>query len=191
VFSADEVARIFDALGEADPITLRDRAAVAVLYGAGLRVGELARLTLGDYDTGAGVLSIRQAKGRKDREVTLGPAARADLDRYLAESRPFLAHRRGHAFVFVNHHGGPATGNVIRRHFQRSQRRAGLARVLGCHALRHACATHMLRGGADLRTLQELLGHARLVSTSIYTHVDLADLRRALTHAHPRERGRA
>jgi integrase/recombinase XerD len=191
IFSVDEMARIFDALAASDPITLRDRAAVAVLYGAGLRVGELVRLTLGDYDADAGVLAIREAKGGKDREVTLGPAARADLDRYLAEGRPFLAHRRGHAFLFVNHRGGRAGHYTIRHHFKKVQRRAGLTRVRACHALRHACASHMLAGGADLCTVQKLLGHASLLSTSIYTHVDLADMRRVLARAHPRERGRA
>jgi len=176
------------------PGALRDRAMFEVMYGAGLRVSECCGLDRDDVDRdryGDGcLLRVRRGKGGKDRLVPLGRTALAALDRYLAEGRPRLAHpksgRQDPAALFLNRHGGRLTPRSVQRHLARAALLAGAEATP--HALRHSFATHLLDGGADLRSIQELLGHASLSSTQIYTRVSLDHLMKVYDAAHPHAR---
>jgi len=191
VFTRDEVERILAELAGSEAIERRDRALVAVLYGAGLRIGEALALDLADYDAQEGWLWVRHGKGDRARAVPIGKTARRDLDRYIAKARPELVGPHGTPAVFVGERGHRLSRLWARQRLRQAQIKAGLSVVWGPHAFRHAFATHMLEAGADIRALQQMLGHAQLTTTEVYTHVDVKDLRRTLTRAHPRERGRS
>jgi len=172
------IATALDALAAgSDPLALRDRAMLEVLYGTGLRVAELAGLTLGDVPTTA-FLRVR-GKGDRQRDVPLGGAAQRALDAYLAAGRPELATPAGGSALWVGTRGGPLDARGIRRVVRRR---------LGTfpHALRHSFATHLLENGADLRSVQELLGHRELATTQIYTSVSRRHLRATYDRSHPR-----
>lgn len=192
VFSPAEIRRLIAQLEAADPLTIRNRAIIAVLYGAGLRIGETMALDLADYDPDEGLLWIRHGKGSKQRVVPLGPEARRDLDLYVRTARPELAMLwgGGSAALFINVFGGRLGKCRVGQILHRLQQAAGIFPRRGAHALRHAFATHMLAGGADIRYLQQFLGHSQLGTTARYTEVDLGDLRRTLARRHPRERRR-
>lgn len=169
---------------DGSPVGLRDAAAVELLYGCGLRVSELVGLRLGDVATASGWLVV-WGKGAKQRRVPLGVPARTALDGYLHGGRGALLSRAedggdaaGDA-VFVNMAGRPMSTRDVRRVLER------LA-PYSPHVLRHACATHLIEGGADLRTVQELLGHASLTTTQTYTHLTRDSLRNAFERTHPR-----
>lgn len=180
-------------LVEAPPLTtatgVRDRAALEVLYGSGLRAGECSRLDIADLDLHAGTVFVRDGKGRKDRVVPLTPPARAALAMYLAKARPELVRDARHPALFVSWRTqGRLTIAGLQMLVRANGRRAGISRSLSTHILRHACATHMLQGGASAKHIQEILGHKSLRSTMIYTRVEPGDLRAMLRKAHPRER---
>ena len=164
-------------------------AVVETAYAAGLRIAELAGLTLDDLDLGRGELRVL-GKGRKERAGLLGRPARAALAGYLAEGRPALLGRArpGPApdAVFLNARGGPLGQRGMRYRLDAAFVRAGAPEGTHPHTLRHSFATHLLDGGADLRVVQELLGHASLATTQVYTHVSPARLRAAYAGAHPR-----
>ena len=174
---------------------LRDRALVETAYAAGLRISELAAATLGSLDLGRGEVRV-MGKGRKERIGLLGRPARAALDAYLQEGRPFLLGRRPvrpgtgdpPAEVFLNQRGGALGVRGLRFRLDRLRARAGLPLGVSPHTLRHSFATHLLDGGADLRVVQELLGHESLATTQVYTHVSGTRLRSAYLDAHPRAR---
>ena len=169
-------------------LVLRDRALFETLYAAGLRISELAALAVADVDLGRGEVRVL-GKGRKERISLLGGPARAALRAYLADARPvLLAARAGRddGRVFLNAAGGPLGERGLRYRFERQAARAGLPPGTHPHALRHSFASHLLDGGADLRVVQELLGHASLATTQVYTHVAPARLRTAYLAAHPR-----
>jgi site-specific recombinase XerD len=172
----------------------RDVAIVETAYAAGLRIGELASLTLNSVDLRRGEVRVT-GKGRKERMSLLGGKARDALAKYLAGARPFLAARSGESgaptaadALFLNHDGGPLGARGIRWRLERLRVTAGLPEGVSPHTLRHSFATHLLDGGADLRVVQELLGHESLATTQIYTHVSPARLRAAYTASHPRAR---
>jgi site-specific recombinase XerD len=176
----------------ARPLALRDRALVEVAYAAGLRVSELAAAELGWLDLRRGELRV-VGKGRKERIGLLGRPARAALTDYLDTGRPVLLERRsaGSAApiqVFLNHRGEPLGVRGLRYRLDRLRRLAGLPDGVSPHTLRHSFATHLLDGGADLRIVQELLGHESLATTQVYTHVSPARLQAAYRAAHPRAR---
>ena len=175
-FPAAALGSWLDALDGADPVTRRDRALLEVLYGTGLRVAEAASLTT---STVLSDLVKVRGKGGKDRVVPLAGQARAAVERYLAESRPSLAGAGAGDALWVGRRGGPLGVRGIRR-VVRSR--------LGTfpHALRHSFATHLLEGGADLRTVQELLGHRELATTQVYTAVTRQHLRSTYDRSHPR-----
>lgn len=184
--SVDEV----DALLEQPDVTtaagLRDRALLELLYATGLRVSELVRLQSGDLHLDAGHL-ICFGKGGKERLVPIGRAAVEWLRRYLAAARPALLGRRTSRCVFVNARGGVRLSRVgFWKRLKHHARQAGLPRDLSPHVLRHSFATHLLERGADLRSIQILLGHADLSTTQIYTHVLAARLRAVYDECHPR-----
>lgn len=194
--SEQQVASIIAAVVGSDPAARRDRAMLEVLYGAGLRISELVRLSLPDLDLDKGVLRAT-GKGSKERLVPLAGMAHEALSAWLSPSGrdrlvPERWARRGDAdAVFLNARGGRLSRQggwgIVRRYGER----AGLGNRLTPHVLRHSCATHMLDHGADIRVVQELLGHASLSTTQVYTMVSTERLRRVYEAAHPRAMGRA
>jgi len=173
-------------------LSVRDRALIEVAYAAGLRISELAAAALSSVDLARGEIRVL-GKGRKERIGLLGRPAIAALEAYLDEARPELVARRrgGDAepdAVFLNHEGAPLGVRGLRYRIDRLCRRAGLPEGVSPHTLRHSFATHLLDGGADLRVVQELLGHESLATTQVYTHVSPARLRAAYETAHPRAR---
>jgi site-specific recombinase XerD len=185
--------------GLAEALSLRDVAIVETAYAAGLRIGELASLTVGSVDLKRGEVRVT-GKGRKQRVSLLGRPARAAVAKYLDAGRPVLAAQaaegsedRRHSTVdeavnvlFLNYLGGPLGVRGMRYRLERLRIIAGLPDGVSPHTLRHSFATHLLDGGADLRVVQELLGHESLATTQIYTHVSPARLRAAYTASHPR-----
>lgn len=188
LFSESEVTRLLAAVDTAALLDLRDRAIVSVLYGTGLRRGELVALDLVDYDPDPGELVVRQGKGRRDRRVPVGPTVVADLTAYLTRARPQWVGRSGDVALFVTTRGRRLGPGGLDARLLLAQERAGITPRRRAHALRHACATHMLARGADVRSIQELLGHTSLDTTAQYTQVTLTDLRQVLARAHPREK---
>lgn len=177
-------AAVARAGAEEGPVGRRDVAILEVLYGAGIRVGELCGLDTGDLDTERGVLRVL-GKGDKERAVPLGRPAWRALDAWLRVRETLAAPEAG-AAVFVGERGGRINPRVVRRIVHRALQVVPNAPDLGPHGLRHAMATHLLEGGADLRSVQEILGHASLATTQIYTHVSNERLRAAFEQAHPR-----
>jgi len=196
----DVIEADLDATPDDDPdraaihiaLALRDRAIVETAYAAGLRISELASADLGALDLRRGEIRV-MGKGRKERIGLLGRPARRALADYLEDGRPVLAERRRGAEappveVFLNHLGGPLSVRGLRYRLDRLCARAGLPLGVSPHTLRHSFATHLLDGGADLRVVQELLGHENLATTQIYTHVSPGRLQAAYREAHPRAR---
>ena len=175
--------------GLASALAIRDRAIVEVAYAAGLRISELADAELSAVDLARGEVRV-MGKGRKERIGLLGRPAIAALEAYLETARPDLETRRSGAArsdaVFLNSDGSPIGVRGLRYRIDRLCRRAGLPEGVSPHTLRHSFATHLLDGGADLRVVQELLGHESLATTQVYTHVSAARLRAAYATAHPR-----
>jgi site-specific recombinase XerD len=173
-------------------LALRDRAIIETAYAAGLRISELASADLGALDLRRGEIRVL-GKGRKERIGLLGRPARRALADYLEDGRPVLIERRRGAEatpveIFLNHLGGPLGVRGLRYRLDRLCARAGLPVGVSPHTLRHSFATHLLDGGADLRVVQELLGHENLATTQIYTHVSPGRLQAAYREAHPRAR---
>ena len=189
--SAEQVTALMDAVTGDDAPARRDRAVLEVLYGTGCRISEAGSLSLGDVDLHDGLVRVT-GKGAKERIVPLGRCAAAALARWLEPSgrgamEPDRWSRRGDAeAVFLNQRGGRLSRQglwlVVRRHGDT----AGLGSLLTPHVLRHSCATHMLDGGADIRIVQEMLGHASISTTQIYTRVSTERLRAVYRSAHPR-----
>ncbi|MEP6696833.1 MAG: tyrosine recombinase XerC [Pseudonocardiales bacterium] len=174
-----------DPAERADPLAVRDRVAVELLYATGVRVGELCGLDVDDVDRGRRVIRVL-GKGDKQRSVPYGVPAEQALQAYLTRSRPLLATATSGPALLLGARGGRMDTRAVRRLVH--QRLAGVpgAPDLGPHGLRHSAATHLLEGGADLRSVQELLGHATLSTTQVYTHVSVERLRAAYEQAHPR-----
>jgi site-specific recombinase XerD len=169
----DEIEAILDAFGGDEPLPIRNRALLELVYSAGLRSAEAVGLDLGDVDFEQEHVHVRLGKGAKDRIVPLGEEAAHWVARYLRESRPQLARGAENA-LFLSARGRRLDTSTLRRLLPHP------------HRLRHAFATHLLEGGADLRTIQELLGHASLSTTQIYSHVSAKRLRKVYDGAHPR-----
>jgi site-specific recombinase XerD len=167
-------------------IELRDRAIVECAYAAGLRISEIATATVADVDLGHGEIRV-MGKGRKERMGMLGAPARDALVAYLRDGRPVLAaDEDGDGALFLSTRGHALSTRGVRMRIDRLVRRAGLPERTTPHTLRHSFASHLLEGGADLRVVQELLGHASLSTTQVYTHVSPGRLRSSYRAAHPR-----
>jgi len=173
----------------ADPLGVRDRAMCEVFYSTGIRRAELARLELIDINTERGTLAVRHGKGDKDRVVPLGARAGAWVARYLAEVRPRLLLDAREQTLFLTGYGEAFNPEVLSRNVSAWMRAAGLGRRGSCHLLRHTCATHMLEGGADIRFIQQLLGHEKLETTAIYTEVSILQLLAVHARCHPSAHG--
>lgn len=192
VLRTDQAAALMDAGdapgaagGVADPIGLRDRVAVELLYATGIRVAELAGLDIDDVDRGRRLVRVF-GKGAKERSVPYGLAAERALDDWLTRGRPALAAAGSGSALLLGVRGRRIDPRTVRTLVHRRLALVAGAPDLGPHGLRHTAATHLLDGGADLRTVQELLGHASLATTQIYTHVSVERLRATFTQAHPR-----
>ena len=186
----DEAFALMEYPDAHDPIGLRDRAALELAYSSGLRVGELVGLNIEDLDLAQGMVLVR-GKGGKERMTPVGSRAVKALKDYLAV-RPRLAGRREGAepwALFLGQRGGRLNDRVFRRQVDRYLKGLSLESGLSPHALRHTFATHMLESGADIRSIQELLGHASLSTTQKYTHLNLDHLREVYDRAHPRAVG--
>jgi integrase/recombinase XerD len=192
----DEILRLLDAASGTEPRDLRDRAMLELLYGTGMRVGELVGLSLGDIASDSGLIRVL-GKGSKERLVPLGRFAAQALECWLDQGgRPELVPRRwarkGDAeALFINVRGGRLTRQGAWEVIAGRARSVGLGDKVHPHVLRHSCATHMLARGADVRVVQELLGHASVATTQVYTKVTVEHLRGAYEAAHPRSGGRA
>jgi integrase/recombinase XerC len=181
-FKIDEMLELIQAPDPATPLGRRDRALFEVLYGAGLRVSEAVGLDTGDLDLQNGWVRV-MGKGSKERQVPLGAPSLAAVRDYLEHPDPPRA--PGESALFVNFRGGRLTSRSVARILARHLVRLASAKSLSPHGLRHSFATHLLAAGADLRTIQELLGHSRLSTTQRYTHVDLGTLLDEYREAHP------
>ncbi len=186
--SLKEMQRLLRAPDIDTHIGLRNRSMLEVFYSTGIRAGELQQLKVEDLNLQDGWLTVRAGKGAKDRVVPMGKAASHFLMLYLEKTRPKLIRDKKHSIVFVNQYGGRLSHESINRIVQTSAKTAGIKRKVTPHALRHTCATLMLRGKADIRHIQEMLGHSSLSSTQIYTRVEIADLKQVHQKCHPRER---
>jgi len=183
--SAGQVEALLEAPDPRQPIGVRDRAILEVLYATGLRASELVALRIGDVDLQVGIVTTL-GKGRKERLVPLGSEARRSVERFLSEVRPGLVRSRSPDRLFLSVRGDALSRSglwgIVRRHALR----VGVEEVLTPHVLRHSFATHLLERGADLRSLQAMLGHADISTTQIYTHVTRERLRQIYEQYHPR-----
>jgi integrase/recombinase XerD len=188
----DQVERLLAGAAPDGPLGLRDRALLEFLYGTGARISEAVGCRLDDLDLVDGT-AILHGKGGKTRLVPVGGYARAALDAYLVRARPSLLGRATVATVFLNARGGGLSRQSAWTILRRAARRAGLPtagpHAVSPHTLRHSCATHLLDGGADIRVVQEILGHASVTTTQVYTLVTVDKLREVYVTAHPRALG--
>jgi integrase/recombinase XerD len=185
VLSRDEVAQLLAQPRGTSPAALRDRALLETMYACGLRASEAISLGLSELDLEAGILRTL-GKGSKERIVPVGSAAVKALGAYLDKGRPRLVGLRDEPHVFVNQRGSGLSRQGLYKIVQRHARSAGLEHRMSPHTLRHTFATHLLAGGCDLRSVQEMLGHADIGTTQIYTHLSAGRLREVYFDAHPR-----
>ena len=165
----------------------RDRTMLELMYASGLRVSELVSVELARLDLGVGCLRIF-GKGSKERLVPIGETAREALAQYVEHVRPVILNRRSSRALFVSRRGGPLTRQAFWKIVHARAKRAGIAKPISPHMLRHSFATHLLEGGADLRAVQAMLGHADIATTQIYTHVDRSRLKQVHRRFFPRQR---
>jgi len=187
--TVEEMERLLKAADLSKPIGQRDRALLEMLYASGLRVSELAGLNLEQVNLNTNEIRV-WGKGSKERVVLMGKPAATALSAYLSQGRPELLGKRRSSALFINRDGGRLSQRSIQRMLEKYARVAGIDKRVHPHTLRHTFATHLLDGGADLRVVQELLGHAKLASTQIYTHVTKSQARKVYLSAHPMARGK-
>lgn len=185
VLSSEEVDRLLTVRAGATPQELRNRAMLELMYASGLRVSELVGLRLGDVDLGVGIVRV-VGKGDKERLVPVGDAAAASLEAYRRGGRPLLAKGRPSDFLFLGRHGRGLTRQMFWHLIKKAAREAGITKPVTPHTLRHSFATHLLEHGADLRSVQLMLGHADISTTQIYTHVARERLKQLHAKHHPR-----
>ena len=186
VLTAPEVEAILAQPDVAEPLGIRDRAILETFYATGIRRKELTQLTLYDLDPLRGSLMIREGKGKKDRILPIGQRARDWIERYVKDVRPQLVVEPDEGYLFLTVDGIPLTthhvlGDLVKKYLKA----AGIERRGSCHMFRHTMATLMLENGADIRFIQEMLGHSKLSTTQIYTHVSIAKLRQIYEATHP------
>lgn len=188
ILSKDEARKIIEAPDTRSPLGLRDRAILETFYATGIRAGELANLKLSEVDTEDRLLRVLLGKGRKDRNVPLTRPAAEAIEEYLLRGRPRMRGARGSSLLFLAERGGRIYNDALNALIASWARKAGIERHATCHTFRHSAATHLLKGGADIRHIQKLLGHASLSSTERYTRVEISDLKDVIRRAHPRGR---
>jgi len=185
VLSVAEVEQVLNSIDLADPLGVRDRAMVETLYSTGMRRSELLHLAVVDLDTERGTLFIRQGKGQKDRMVPIGDRAIRWIEKYQRALRPALVVAPDPGTLFLTTYGEPFTPGRLTQLVGRIVRGAGIGKTGACHLFRHTMATLMLEHGADIRFIQQMLGHARLTSTEIYTQVSIRTLKAIHDATHP------
>jgi integrase/recombinase XerD len=185
VLAYAEVKRLLESVEGGDAIALRDRALLEVMYGCGLRASEVVGLEVNDVDVRRGFVRPH-GKGNKERTVPLGRQAAAAVKRYLRAGRPELIGSRPRSKLFVNFRGGPLTRQGLYKIIRRRAREVGLEGKMSPHTLRHSFATHLLSGGCDLRSVQEMLGHSDVATTQLYTHLSGERIKEVYFKAHPR-----
>jgi integrase/recombinase XerD len=185
VLSQAEVTKLLESAKGGDAISLRDRALLEVMYGCGLRASEAIGLEIGDVDMRRGFVRPH-GKGSKERIVPLGREAARAIERFLRAGRPELVGERLERKLFVNFRGGALTRQGLYKIIQRHAKAAGLEGKMSPHTLRHTFATHLLSGGCDLRSVQEMLGHADVATTQLYTHLSRERIKEVYFKAHPR-----
>jgi integrase/recombinase XerD len=187
--SGDDIRKLLGQPDPMEPLGARDQAMLELLYATGLRVSELVQLQNQRVSFQGGYVTVR-GKGSKMRAVPFGRWAREKLSTYMSQVRPRLLRGKSSSFVFINRSGKPLTRQGFWKLIRRYALMAGIEKRVTPHTLRHSFATHLLEGGADLRSVQSMLGHADISTTQIYTHVDGARLKAIHRRFHPRERGR-
>jgi integrase/recombinase XerD len=187
VLNTEEVEKVLRQPNISTPIGLRDRAILETLYSTGIRRGECVQLKLFDADLQGGTVFVRQGKGKKDRVVPIGRRAIAWIERYLLEIRPGLTVEPDDTTLFLSQYGEPISRDHLSGMVHDYIEKASLGKSGGPHLLRHTMATLMLENGADLRFLQDILGHETISTTQIYTHVSIRQLKRAHENTHPAE----
>jgi integrase/recombinase XerD len=187
ILTREEVLKILEAPDAESATGLRDRAILETFYGTAIRSSELSNLTPDDVDTEERILRVVRGKGRRDRMVPLTRAAAEAIELYLAKAREQLV-RREKRFLFLQNRGSRMDNGTLNRIVRKRAVEAGVKKRVTCHSFRHSVATHLLKGRADIRHIQALLGHASLATTQRYTHVELRDLKEVIRRAHPRGR---
>jgi site-specific recombinase XerD len=191
ILTRAEARRLIEATPSTKPRDIRDRAILETLYATGIRRAELLALTIYDADLQTATLRIEHGKGNTKRVVPLTQSAIVALKLYLEEARSLFAHETGQVRLFVSSRsGGPLDDDDIVRIVAKGAVRAGIRKHITPHTLRHSCATHLLKGRADIRQIQKLLGHRRLSSTEVYTRVEITDLHEVIARCHPRDKQR-
>jgi integrase/recombinase XerD len=185
VLSHSEVNKLLESTSGSDPIALRDRALLEVMYGCGLRASEAIGLDVGDVDLTHDYVRPH-GKGSKERIVPLGREAARSIERYLRSGRPELVRSEPQRKLFVNFRGGALSRQGLYKIIQRHAKQVGLDGKMSPHTLRHTFATHLLSGGCDLRSVQEMLGHADVATTQLYTHLSRERIKEVYFKAHPR-----
>jgi len=181
----EEVNALLEAPDPQSPLGLRDRALLELLYSTGVRVEELISINLNDLDLEEGEIKIL-GKGNKERIVLFGSQARKALEVYLRQARPNLLEGKKSRFLFIGQRGPSLSKRQVERIIRTYAKKAGIPKKVTPHTLRHSFATHLLSGGADLRMVQELLGHVSLSTTQVYTHITKERLKQVYNLAHPR-----
>ncbi len=184
ILSVQEVEAILAEAEAKDPQGLRDRAMLETLYSTGLRRMELPNLQRYDVDLARRVVFVREGKGKRDRVIPIGARAAAWVEKYVMEARPLLMVAE-HETLFVTDYGEPVTPAFVANRVRRYKQFANISKPGGPHMFRHACATHMLEGGADIRFIQAMLGHVNLATTQVYTHVSIDKLSEIHAATHP------
>ncbi|MGG0669008.1 tyrosine recombinase XerC [Sporosarcina koreensis] len=184
-FYEKELESLFEVCSSGDPKSMRNRALLELLYATGIRVSELTSITLADIDNSLGIVKV-MGKGRKERYVPFGSFAQDALESYMEKSRPILMKKKSHQSLFVNLRGDRITDRGVRHVLNAMMEEASIHGKIYPHMIRHSFATHLLSNGADMRTVQELLGHSHLSSTQVYTHITKEHLRKTYMKTHPR-----
>jgi integrase/recombinase XerD len=185
VMNREEAERVLSQPNVGEPLGIRDRAMLEILYSSGLRRMELLHLKLYDVDQKHGLVTVREGKGKRDRVVPIGDRALAWLDVYLNRLRSEIVKKPDDGIVFLTTNGAPFTANYLSWLARQYVKSAGIGKGGACHIFRHTMATLMLEGGADIRYIQAMLGHVRLDTTQIYTHVSIRMLKQVHTATHP------
>jgi len=185
VLGRDEVASLLDRIPAGGPLEVRDRAIFELAYSSGLRAQEIVSLDLGDTDFDSETVRVT-GKGNKTRVLPVGEPAQRALQRYLEAARHALGPARAEQALFISRRGRRLSPSDVRRRLEKWVREAAVAGRISPHTLRHSFATHLLEGGADLRSIQELLGHASVSTTQVYTRVEPSRLRQEYAKSHPR-----